>query len=256
MQARGLRKGFEVATHQDLSGLFITRAVQQYLCVDGSFAFVVTNPVLDPPLLDRLHTGDGTDPDHPLKVDFTGSWDLRRLRPQFFPRASAVVFGRRGSLAIGQRGNNAVPLPRETEIWTGRRADHRVGALAAGQYRLGEEVGAAPGPPPRETLLLRQPRGEPAVAAEQFVRALPGARVGGSARAQRGRAAAGKYRRHPSSAVPQPAHPRPLRGIGQLIRGEVHGAVAGPPERRVAAPARDRRGLAQLIKLYISDSRC
>ncbi|GGT31686.1 hypothetical protein GCM10010207_34420 [Streptomyces atratus] len=61
-----------------------------------------------------------TEPDHPVKVEFTGSWDLRQLRPHFFPRAAAVIFGRRRSLAIGQQGNNAVPLPRKTEIWTGK----------------------------------------------------------------------------------------------------------------------------------------
>ncbi|WP_445284508.1 N-6 DNA methylase [Streptomyces sp. DSM 118148] len=120
MQARGLWKGFEVATHQDLSGLFIARTVQQYLRVDGSFAFVVPNPVLDRPYWTGFRAGVWTDPDHPVKVDFTGSWDLRRLRPHFFPRASAVVFGRRRHFAIGQQGNDAVPLPRETEIWTGK----------------------------------------------------------------------------------------------------------------------------------------
>ncbi|MCI3224354.1 N-6 DNA methylase [Streptomyces sp. NP-1717] len=120
MQARGLWKGFEVATHQDLSGLFIARAVQQYLRVDGSFAFVVPNPVLDRPYWTGFRTGDWTDPDHPVKVDFTGSWDLRRLRPHFFPRAAAVIFGRRRPLSIGQQSNNAVPLPRETEIWAGK----------------------------------------------------------------------------------------------------------------------------------------
>ncbi|MFE1755920.1 Eco57I restriction-modification methylase domain-containing protein, partial [Streptomyces anandii] len=122
MQARGLWKGFEVATHQDLSGLFIARAVQQYLREGGSFAFVVPNPVLDRPYWTGFRSGEWTDPDHPVKVNFTGSWDLRRLRPHFFPRAAAVIFGRRRALAIGQRGNSAVPLPRQTEIWTGKIA--------------------------------------------------------------------------------------------------------------------------------------
>ncbi|WP_181801436.1 N-6 DNA methylase [Streptomyces shenzhenensis] len=122
MQARGLWKGFEVATHQDLSGLFIARAVQQYLRDGGSFAFVVPNPVLDRPYWTGFRSGEWTDPDHPVKVNFTGSWDLRRLRPHFFPRAAAVIFGHRRSLDIGQQGNNAVPLPRQTEIWTGKIA--------------------------------------------------------------------------------------------------------------------------------------
>ncbi|MFE3033014.1 Eco57I restriction-modification methylase domain-containing protein [Streptomyces canus] len=126
MQARGLWKGFEVATHQDLSGLFIARAVQQYLREGGSFAFVVPNPVLDRPYWTGFRSGEWTDPDHPVKVNFTGSWDLRRLRPHFFPRAAAVIFGRRRSLAIGQQGNSAIALPRQTEIWTGKIAKSAV----------------------------------------------------------------------------------------------------------------------------------
>jgi hypothetical protein len=120
MQARGLWKGFEVATHQDLSGLFIARAVQQYLRSGGSFAFVVPNPVLDRPYWTGFRSGEWTDPDHPVKVEFVGSWDLRRLRPHFFPRAAAVVFGTRRNLAIGQRGNSAVALSKRTQIWTGK----------------------------------------------------------------------------------------------------------------------------------------
>ncbi|MFI6466717.1 N-6 DNA methylase [Streptomyces sp. NPDC050538] len=120
MQARGLWKGFEVATHQDLSGLFIARAVQQYLRAGGSFAFIVPNPVLDRPYWTGFRSGEWTDPEHPVKVNFTSSWDLRRLRPHFFPRAAAVVFGTRRSLDIGQKGNTAVALPRETQIWTGK----------------------------------------------------------------------------------------------------------------------------------------
>ena len=46
-------------------------------------------------------------------MEFTGSWDLRRLRPHFFPRGSAVVFGRRST-------TTATSLPAATELWSGR----------------------------------------------------------------------------------------------------------------------------------------
>ena len=41
-QARGLQ-GAEVATQQDLSALFVARAVQLYLKKDGTFGFVMPN---------------------------------------------------------------------------------------------------------------------------------------------------------------------------------------------------------------------
>lgn len=123
-QSRKLWRGDEVATHQDLSGLFIARAIQQYLAEDGTFAFVVPNPVLDRPYWKGFRAGDYPDPNEPVRVEFTGSWDLRRLRPHFFPRGSAVIFGRRMTAGIGAaaRGNDPVPLPKTTERWTGKIA--------------------------------------------------------------------------------------------------------------------------------------
>ncbi|MCT9003491.1 N-6 DNA methylase [Streptomyces rhizosphaerihabitans] len=121
-QSRNLWRGDEVATHQDLSGLFIARAVQQYLTVGGTFAFVVPNPVLDRPYWKGFRAGDYPDPNEPVRVEFTGSWDLRRLRPHFFPRGSAVIFGHRISAAVGGAalGNAPVPLPKTTQRWTGK----------------------------------------------------------------------------------------------------------------------------------------
>ncbi|WP_439943340.1 N-6 DNA methylase [Streptomyces sp. BBFR115] len=121
-QSRELWRGEEVATHQDLSGLFIARAIQQYLAEDGTFAFVVPNPVLDRPYWSGFRAGDYPDPNEPVRVEFTGSWDLRRLRPHFFPRGSAVVFGRRMAAGVGAaaQGNDPVPLPKTTQRWTGK----------------------------------------------------------------------------------------------------------------------------------------
>jgi hypothetical protein len=110
--AMGLWHGKTVATHQDLSGLFVARAAQQYLKVDGAFAFVMPNAALDRGYFRGFRSGRYPDPSELTTVAFSGSWDLRRLRPHFFPRGAAVVFGKR---TVG----NARRLPVETMRWTG-----------------------------------------------------------------------------------------------------------------------------------------
>jgi hypothetical protein len=110
---RGLWAGAEVATHQDLSGLFVARTVQQYLRAGGAFAFVMPNAALDRKYFAGFRTGHYPDPAETTNVAFTGSWDLRRLRPHFFPRGAAVTFGTRTT-------SSPVPLPARTERWTGR----------------------------------------------------------------------------------------------------------------------------------------
>ncbi|MEV3854923.1 N-6 DNA methylase [Streptomyces sp. NPDC050095] len=121
-RSMNLWRGDEDATHQDLSGLFIARAVQQYLTEGGVFAFVVPNSVLDRPYWAGFRAGNYPDPSEPARVAFSGSWDLRRLRPHFFPRGSAVVFGSRLKSEIGNaaQDNDAVALPSLTERWTGK----------------------------------------------------------------------------------------------------------------------------------------
>jgi SAM-dependent methyltransferase len=113
-EARRLWHGNEVATHQDLSGLFVARAVEQYLNVGGDFAFVLPNAALDRAHFAGFRKGHYPDPGEIADVEFRGSWDLRRLRPHFFPRGACVVFGRRAAHP------NAKRLPTSTVIWTGR----------------------------------------------------------------------------------------------------------------------------------------
>jgi SAM-dependent methyltransferase len=105
--------GKTVATHQDLSGLFVARAVQQYLKVDGSFAFVMPNAALDRGYYKGFRAGRYLDQSGPATVAFTGSWDLRRLRPHFFPRGGSVVFGTRTS-------DIARAMTSQTIRWTGK----------------------------------------------------------------------------------------------------------------------------------------
>ncbi len=106
---RGFWSDERTATHQDLAGLFIARAVERYLRSGGRFGFVVPNPVIDRDYWSGFRTGKfeaGT------YVAFSPSWDLRRLRPHLFPRGSAVVYG--------QRGEAAKPMPADIEVWAGR----------------------------------------------------------------------------------------------------------------------------------------
>lgn len=109
---RGFWHDDSTATHQDLAGIFVARAVERYLKTGGTLAFVVPNPVLDRDYWAGFRRGtfDGAN------VAFSTSWDLRRIRPHLFPRGSGVIFGRRTV--------SAEEMPRTALIWTGR-APHR-----------------------------------------------------------------------------------------------------------------------------------
>ena len=109
---RGLWHGAKVATHQDLSGLFVARVMQLYLRHGGTFAFVVPNAVLDRGQFVGFRRGDFADPVEPAQVAFDRPWDLRRLRPHFFPRGAAVVWG--------HRSEKAGSMDTITESWSGR----------------------------------------------------------------------------------------------------------------------------------------
>ncbi len=111
---RGLWHGSKVATHQDLSGLFLVRTVERYLKTGGKFAFVMPNAAVDRGQFKGLRTGSYKQPDakNPVTIAFEPAWDLRRIRPHFFPRGSAVLFG--------ARAGSAKPMPTEITVWTGR----------------------------------------------------------------------------------------------------------------------------------------
>ena len=111
---RGLWHGAKVATHQDLSGLFLVRAVERYLRIGGRFAFVMPNAAVDRGQFQGLRTGSYRRPNsgNPMTIAFDPAWDLRRIRPHFFPRGSAVLFG--------TRANKPKPLPTKIIAWSGR----------------------------------------------------------------------------------------------------------------------------------------
>lgn len=111
---RGLWQGAKVATHQDLSGLFLVRAVERYLKAGGRFAFVMPNAAVDRGQFHGLRTGSyqvqGSR--DVVAIAFDPAWDLRRIRPHFFPRGGAVLFGTRAA--------EPRPLPTEVVVWSGR----------------------------------------------------------------------------------------------------------------------------------------
>ncbi len=116
-EERGLWHGAKVATHQDLSGLFLVRAVERYLRIGGKFAFVMPNAAVDRGQFAGLRTGryKRAESADSVMVGFEPAWDLRRIRPHFFPRGAAVLFG--------ARGGKPKPLPTEISIWSGRVPD-------------------------------------------------------------------------------------------------------------------------------------
>ncbi|WP_123834159.1 hypothetical protein [Methylobacterium currus] len=111
-EARGLWHGAEVATHQDLSALFVARAVQLYLRIGGRFGMVMPNAVVDRESYRGFRTGIYEGAHDMTQVVFETSWDLRRIRPHFFPRGASVIFGTRSDLASA--------MPTAMEVWSGR----------------------------------------------------------------------------------------------------------------------------------------
>lgn len=111
---RGMWFGDASSTHQDLAALFVARAVQQYLRTGGAFAFVMPNPVVDREYWAGFRSGKIGDAGDAVTVAYGQPWDLRRLRPHFFPRGCAVVFGTR-DVAGG-----AGPMPATAQVWTGK----------------------------------------------------------------------------------------------------------------------------------------
>lgn len=112
--ARGLWHGAKVATHQDLSGLFVARTIELYLEIGGRLGFVLPNAALDRAQFGGFRTGVYPGPKDPVQIRFERPWDLRRLRPHFFPRGAAVISGQR----VRQEGQRK--LPAESEQWTGK----------------------------------------------------------------------------------------------------------------------------------------
>jgi hypothetical protein len=111
-ERRNLWAGRELATHQDLSGLFVVRATELYLRKEGRLAMVLPNAALDREQFQGFRSGNYTGEIGNVSMAFDGSWDLRRIRPHFFPRGSSVVFAR--------RTDDPRPMDDRTIVWKGK----------------------------------------------------------------------------------------------------------------------------------------
>lgn len=123
-ERRGLWAGAQLAPHQDLSALFVVRACELYLRKGGRFALVLPNAAIDREHYAGFRTGTYNDGLGVLTLAFSPSWDLRRIRPHFFPRAASVVFGTRTDDADRKDRHEQPPesrgMPEQVEIWTGK----------------------------------------------------------------------------------------------------------------------------------------
>ena len=114
-EERGLWAGASVATHQDLSGLFLTRAVELYLKSGGRFSLVMPLAALSRRQFAGLRTGHWETPAGGAKVVFETPWDLHEVNPNLFRVPPCVVNGTRADTAT-----LATSLPGEAEAWSGR----------------------------------------------------------------------------------------------------------------------------------------
>jgi hypothetical protein len=118
-KARGLWAGGSVATHQDLSDLFVARAVEQYLGPGGRFAFVMPFAVLSRQQYSGFRSGNFASQGAGAQaVSFGRAEEFARIKPPPFPVPSCVVSGARSA--------TPVPLHPDPIRWTGRVPDHHM----------------------------------------------------------------------------------------------------------------------------------
>ena len=138
--ARGFWAGAAVATHQDLSALFVARAVELYLKRGGTFAFVMPLAVLSRNQYAGFRTGNWTgfratagSGGHGADTHaaFTTPWDVHAVKPSFFPVPAAVLRGNRTDIPTA--------LPATAEHWSGRVKGRNPG-LAAVSDQLTRQV--------------------------------------------------------------------------------------------------------------------
>jgi len=207
---RGFWAGAAVATHQDLSALFVARAVEQYLQPGGTFAFVMPLAVLSRRQFAGFRTGRWTGGVRAVgtSVAFQTSWDLHQVKPSFFPVPAAVVRG------VACRERCRAARRRRDLVWAGQRPQPQPG-------RRREPPRSRPIHRPACRLCSRLP-----VRAAVQSGCDAGAPVPGPGRPAAGRAARGRCR---SGCGPQPAqHQR---------KGAVEDAAGSGWHHRAAVPA-------------------
>ena len=109
---RGLWAGSTVATHQDLSGLFVARCVERYLREGGRFGFVMPLAALSRGQFAGFRTGRYPAKTGTTTVSFDGAWDLHLVKPTIFRVPPSVITGTKTR-------DRTVPLTGVAEVWSG-----------------------------------------------------------------------------------------------------------------------------------------
>lgn len=130
--------GAAVATHQDLSGLFVARAAELYLKHRGRFGFVMPLGVLSRRQYAGFRTGSWKTLTDEVYAIFDQSWDLHLVKPSFFPVPACVVFGQR----TPDTATTGKPLTAPAQTWAGR-LPHRNSTLADALPALTQTGGTA-----------------------------------------------------------------------------------------------------------------
>lgn len=136
---RGFWAGAAVASHQDLSALFVARATEQYLKPDGTAAFVLPLAALSRRQFAGFRTGKWGTHAAPVNVHFQAAWDLHKVKPSFFPVPGSVIIATRQQSASS-------PLTAATEHWSGRLKGHPSPAEALAQLTRTQADAAAAAP--------------------------------------------------------------------------------------------------------------
>jgi hypothetical protein len=125
-EERGLWTGGKVATNQDLSDLFVARAVEQYLRHGGSFSFVMPFATLSRRQFAGFRTGDWAS-------DGVGA-HAALGRPEEFARVKPALFQVPCCVISGTKTERAAALPAEATVWRGRVPDRHVTWLTASNH--------------------------------------------------------------------------------------------------------------------------
>lgn len=131
-EERNLWTGASVATNQDLSTLFVLRAIERYLVPNGRFGFVMPWAVLRGRQYAGFRRGRYELRDHvSIAIHFDEPWDMHAVKPSFFPVPSCVALGTRSP------DDKPTPLPDAVVAWSGRLPQSNLSwAQAAPQIRI------------------------------------------------------------------------------------------------------------------------
>ncbi len=134
-EERGLWAGGKVASHQDLSDLFVARAVEQYLKPSGIFSFVMPYATLSRRQYAGFRTGDWGCGADGACVTLERADGFAKVKPPLFPMPSCVISGEKSVVPS--------PLPKGAVEWHGRVPSHHLDWKAAAPFLLSSADGIA-----------------------------------------------------------------------------------------------------------------